>query len=971
MGGTGTTTVASGGTLTINGNVILTRVLTNNGTVTQATGIFYFTNATFNNNAAFTAQPDSFLANNGGTNVFNNNASGTFTRNTGTGLFEIGIPFINTGTLTVSTGTLRISGGGSSTGTITVPSGSTINFNSSFDITAGTFTVAGTLNLSNGTINMTPATYNVTGPTNLIAATYNLNKNSSTSNWAQSGGTLSGSGNLTVSSGLTYAWTGGTMGGTGTTTVASGGTLTINGNVILLRVLTNNGTVTQATGIFYFTNATFNNNAAFTAQPDSFLANNGGTNVFNNNASGTFTRNTGTGLFEIGIPFINTGTLTVSTGTLRISGGGSSTGTITVPSGSTINFNSSFDITAGTFTVAGTLNLSNGTINMTPATYNVTGPTNLIAATYNLNKNSSTSNWAQSGGTLSGSGNLTVSSGLTYAWTGGTMGGTGTTTVASGGTLTINGNVILLRVLTNNGTVTQATGIFYFTNGTFNNNAAFTAQPDSFLANNGGTNVFNNNASGTFTRNTGTGLYEIGIPFINTGTLTVSTGTLRISGGGSSTGTITVPSGSTINFNSSFDITAGTFTVAGTLNLSSGTINMTPATYNVTGPTNLIASTYNLNKNSSTSNWAQSGGTLSGSGNLTVSSGLTYAWTGGSMGGTGTTTVASGGTLTINGNVILLRVLTNNGTVTQATGIFYFTNATFNNNAAFTAQPDSFLANNGGTNVFNNNASGTFTRNTGTGLYEIGIPFINTGTLTVSTGTLRISGGGSSTGTITVPSGSTINFNSSFDITAGTFTVAGTLNLSSGTINMTPATYNVTGPTNLIAATYNLNKNSSTSNWAQSGGTLSGSGNLTVSSGLTYAWTGGSMGGTGTTTVASGGTLTINGNVILARVLTNNGTVTFQAGNLYFTNGTFNNNVTFTAQPDGSLVNNGGTNAFNNNASGTFTRNTGTGNCDVSIPFNNAGTVNASSGTLRFHAGFTQTAGLTILNGGNVSAARV
>ena len=196
-----------------------------------------------------------------------------------------------------------------------------------------------------------------------------------------------------------------------------------------------------------------------------------------------------------------------------------------------------------------------------------------------------------------------------------------------------------------------------------------------------------------------------------------------------------MPSGSTINFNSSFDITAGTFTVAGTLNLSSGTINMTPATYNVTGPTNLIASTYNLNKNSSTSNWTQSGGTLSGSGNLTVSSGLTYAWTGGSMGGTGTTTVASGGTLTINGNVILLRVLTNNGTVTQATGIFYFTNATFNNNAAFTAQPDSFLANNGGTNVFNNNASGTFTRNTGTGLYEIDIPFINTGTLTVSTGT--------------------------------------------------------------------------------------------------------------------------------------------------------------------------------------------------------------------------------------------
>ena len=78
--------------------------------------------------------------------------------------------------------------------------------------------------------------------------------------------------------------------------------------------------------------------------------------------------------------------------------------------------------------------------------------------------------------------------------------------------------------------------------------------------------------------------------------------------------------------------------------------------------------------------------------------------------------------------------------------------------------------------------------------------------------------------------------------------------------------------------------------------------------------------------------------------------------------------MTFTAQPDSSLANNGGTNVFNNNASGTFTRNTGTGNCDVNIPFNNAGTVNASSGTLRFQAGFTQTAGLTTLNGGNVSS---
>jgi hypothetical protein len=100
--------------------------------------------------------------------------------------------------------------------------------------------------------------------------------------------------------------------------------------------------------------------------------------------------------------------------------------------------------------------------------------------------------------------------------------------------------------------------------------------------------------------------------------------------------------------------------------------------------------------------------------------------------------------------------------------------------------------------------------------------------------------------------------------------------------------------------------------------------------------------------------------------LTNNGTVNWVSGQFGFANGTYNNNVTFIAKPDNNLANFGGTNAFNNNASGTFTRNTGTGNLDVGIPFINAGTVNVSSGTIRFLGVFTQTAGFTILNGGNV-----
>ncbi len=706
---------------------------------------------------------------------------------------------------------------------------------------------------------------------------------------------------MTIASGKTYTWTAGGMAGTGTTTIAAGGTLTISGTVGVGRTITNNGTISWTAGQIQMVDGTIDNNAAFTAQPDNSMANFGGTNAFNNNASGTFTRNTGTGFLDINIPFTNVGTTTVSTGTLRIAGGGTSTGTINAASAA-VNFTNNYDVTAGTFNV-GTLTLSGGTINMTPGTYTV-ATANLISSTYNLNKASAASNWTQSGGSLSGSGAVTIASGKTYTWTAGGMAGTGTTTIAAGGTLTISGTVGVGRTITNNGTISWTAGQIQMVDGTIDNNAAFTAQPDNSMANFGGTNAFNNNASGTFTRNTGTGFLDINIPFTNVGTTTVSTGTLRIAGGGTSTGTINAASAA-VNFTNNYDVTAGTFNV-GTLTLSGGTINMTPGTYTV-ATANLISSTYNLNKASAASNWTQSGGSLSGSGAVTIASGKTYAWTAGGMAGTGTTTIAAGGTLTIGGTVGVGRTITNNGTISWTAGQIQMVDGTIDNNAAFTAQPDNSMANFGGTNAFNNNASGTFTRNTGTGFLDINIPFTNVGTTTVSTGTLRIAGGGTSTGTINAASAA-VNFTNNYDVTAGTFNV-GTLTLSGGTINMTPGTYTV-ATANLISSTYNLNKASAASNWTQSGGSLSGSGAVTIASGKTYAWTAGGMAGTGTTTIAAGGTLTIGGTVGVGRTITNNGTISWTAGQIQMVDGTIDNNTTLSLTNDDSMANFGGTNAL-------------------------------------------------------------
>src|SRR5262249_54055052 len=298
----------------------------------------------------------------------------------------------------------------------------------------------------------------------------------------------------------------------------------------------------------------------FNAPLNNSLANGGGTNVYNNNASGTFPRDTATGILIIGIPFNNVfnmtaGTVNVNTGTLRFSVGGSSAGTISVPSGSTLDFSGgTFNISAGSVTGAGTFSVSGGTTTVAaPVTLGITGTMIVSNGTLTLNTASDAVDWLFSAGNLNGSGAINIASGKSFGWSGGTMGGTGTTTIAAGATLTISAGVTLSRTIINNGTTNWTAGQFTFSNGDFQHNSSFNAPLNTPLANGGGTTLSNNNASGTSTRDTATGILIIGIPFNNVfnmtaGTVNVNTGTLRFSVGGSSAGTISVPSGSTLDF---------------------------------------------------------------------------------------------------------------------------------------------------------------------------------------------------------------------------------------------------------------------------------------------------------------------------------------------------------------------------------------------------------------------------------------
>ena len=128
---------------------------------------------------------------------------------------------------------------------------------------------------------------------------------------------------------------------------------------------------------------------------------------------------------------------------------------------------------------------------------------------------------------------------------------------------------------------------------------------------------------------------------------------------------------------------------------------------------------------------------------------------------------------------------------------------------------------------------------------------------------------------------------------------------------------------------------------------LAGTGNLTIS-GL-FTWSGGQLRGSGSTTANGGISITGTGSKQLwDRTLNNgnNGTCTYDGSNFGLYLSSFNNQAgaTFNLPTDGTIGTiAGGT--FNN--SGTFNRTTTSGTATIQVVFNNSGTVNVQSGTLR------------------------
>ena len=663
-----------------------------------------------------------------------------------------------------------------------------------------------TVTINSGTVNV---------PSDVSVGTLTLN----------GGGTIQGSGNLTITG--TLNWTSGTMQGAGQLIIASGATASLTGFALknVFRSVVNNGTWNWlGNGSADYSNTVFTNNGVFNADPAALVqqsrGQNGSTgsiNAFNNTATGVFNKaGSGTTRFTTsnsGVPFNNAGTVNVTAGTLELLTGGSDAAGYVVQAGTTLTFGGGRTVSvAPLLSGTGTVNLNNG-MYVFDAAQTVENQLN-VAGTLVLNVNQTMSQLTLNGGVIQGSGNLTVTG--TLNWPSGTMQGAGQLIIASGATANLTGfsDKNVYRAVANNGTWNWlGTGSMRFSNTVFTNNGVFNADPatgtQSCFGDNGSfgsINKFANGATGVVNKvgngTTRFGFGVSGVPVNNAGAVNLLTGALEINSNG------TISGGS---------LTGGLLRVASVLTFTGPAV--------CTSEVALTSGSVVLEFDQTFRAINLNGGVIQGAGNLTVTGALN--WLGGTMEGGGQLVIASGATVNLSGfnDKNVYRAVVNNGTWNWlGTGSMRLSNTVFTNNGVFNADPatgtQSCFGDNGSAgsiNAFNNTATGVFNKvasgTTRFGFGNSGVPFNNAGTLNLTTGRLEINAGGTFSG------GS---------LTGGSTTPPGT-----GGVLRVASTLTFTGP---VACSANVTLAS---------GSLAGAGNLTCT-GMTFRYDGGTISGTPT-----------------------------------------------------------------------------------------------------------------------------
>jgi hypothetical protein len=516
--------------------------------------------------------------------------SGMVVKESGSGATTFSAFFRNNGYVLAKQGTISLSSGGEHTGVFEVLAPATLSvgnphdfsastvvfgpghFNSSSTINMrGTLVTTGSNTVSSGTLRFLPGA-RVSFGTNPVTVSGTMELSAGmTQRMAKLivSGTVSGGDSIVVTNSLVMH--GGTISGSGTLTIPTNATLTFaTSEPTLNRVVNHFGTASWSTSGRVFVNSgVFNNYGSLDILTDSSW-NNG---VFNNYGLVVKHVGTNTSMFS-NVGFNNYAIVNVQSGTLEMSGGGTNASQIFVAGnasfaltsgthqhlagssvtgaghfrfgGSTLNF-------AGTYDIGGSNLFSSGTVHFQPgASLTFRSGNARFSGTANFNSGLSLNfGTLQLDGTINGGDAITITNALLI--NGAVIGGSGSMTIAPGARADfLSSEPTINRVFHNLGTTRWlTTGRVFVNSGVFNNagvleihnnegwhNGTFLNHGSIVRLNGTNTAAFNNVTftnrgsidiqTGQLTFSSCTAVFEAGTQFSGAASLGFSSGTLRL-----------------------------------------------------------------------------------------------------------------------------------------------------------------------------------------------------------------------------------------------------------------------------------------------------------------------------------------------------------------------------------------------------------------------------------------------------------
>jgi hypothetical protein len=654
--------------------------------------------------------------------------------------------FVNQGTIAADTagGTITVvanAGSWSNGGTVLASNGGTLSASTPTNYSSGTLTGGTWQVFAGSTLRVTMSTGIVTNAATILLNGANSNFYSASSGTTSAfAGFTTNANSLTVQNGRMFT-TAGDFTNNGTLTIGAGSTFSVSGNLTNFDGTNLTGGTYVIAGMFQFTNANIQNNAATivldgsgAAQIIDQASNNGVANLSANAAGGSFTIQNARN-FTSASDFNNAGTLTIGSGsTFTVTGNYTDTGTDSILSGGTLNLSLN-GTSSGTVTNAGTLNLSAGGTYTVSGSYSQSGAVNIPA-----------------GATLSLTGTFTNFAGNTL--TGGTYFVAGTfqfqnaNVVTNAATLVLDGSGgggLIIDQNSNNGLANLAsnTGSFTLQNGASLTTAGAFSNAGTLAIGSGST--FTLSANGTSSGSVTTA-----------GTLNLSAGsTLTVSGSYSQSGTVNIPAGATLSLTGTFanfagnTLTGGTYFVAGTFQFQNANIVTNAATIVLDGSG--AGQIINQNSTNGLANLA----TNTAAGSFTVQNGASLTTTA-AFSNAGSVTIGAGSTLTVAGTYTEASSPTLGTTLSGGT-------LTVTGGGQVNIQAGGVL---GGSGTINANVTNGGLVNPG-GTGAAGLLTLNGNYTQTANGVLNIEIGGTNPGT-------------GFDqlVISGTATLGGTLNVS-------------------------------------------------------------------------------------------------------------------------------------------------------------------------------------------------